>query len=378
MANGGTRAVAPPTPSRRSVQTGVAARLRRAALDGVHLGVRMVSYASAAPAATVLQGDAYDLLPSLDPKSIDLLITSPPYWGHRTYEQDHNWSIYQDWLETGAGRDDVPGYEWYRRNGGALGLEPLPDWYVCHLVEMFELFRPSLKPSGSLWINVGDTYFARWSSIRQSGRQGLGDTSRQRRRTPMGGYRQEKQLLLVPARFAIAMQEKRWILRNDLIWHKPNVPPRPETDRLRLSHEHFFHFVLRPTNGRARYYYDLSETEAASNDVVTQYVRPGENGHTATFPESLVRPRICSSCPPGGTVLDPFCGTGRALAAAVASGRRAIGIDRSATYARAASDLTRTCQLARGASDPTGQRAVDDGGTVTVRQVTSVPANGGL
>ena len=162
----------------------------------------------------------------------------------------------------------------------------------------------------------------------------------------MGGYRQEKQLLLVPARFAIAMQEKRWILRNDLIWHKPNVPPRPETDRLRLSHEHFFHFVVRPTNGRARYYYDMSETEAGSNDVVRQYVRPGENGHTATFPESLIRPRIRSSCPPpGGTVLDPFCGTGRALAAAVASGRRAIGIDSSATYSQAASNLTKSYQL---------------------------------
>ena len=161
----------------------------------------------------------------------------------------------------------------------------------------------------------------------------------------MGGYRQEKQLLLVPARFAIAMQDKRWILRNDLIWHKPNVPPRPETDRLRLSHEHFFHFVVRPTNGRAKYYYDISETEASSNDVITQYVRPGDNGHTATFPESLIRPRILSSSPPGGTVLDPFCGTGRALSAAVASGRRAIGIDRSVTYAQAASNLTKRCQL---------------------------------
>ena len=224
----------------------------------------MVIRATTTPTATVLHGDAYDLLPSLDPQSIDLLITSPPYWGHRTYEQDHNWSIFQDWLNAGEDKNDIPGYEWYRRNGGALGLEPLPEWYVAHLIEMFELFRPSLKPSGSLWINIGDTYFARWSSIRQSGRQGLGDTSRQRRRTPMGGYRQEKQLLLVPARFAIAMQDKRWILRNDLIWHKPNVPPRPETDRLRLSHEHFFHFVVRPTNGRAKYYYDISETEASS------------------------------------------------------------------------------------------------------------------
>ena len=150
-----------------------------------------------------------------------------------------------------------------------LGLEPFPDWYVAHLVEIIDLAKICLKDSGSLWVNLGDTYFARWSSIREHGRQGLGETDRQRRRTPMGGYRQEKQLLLVPARFAIAMQERRWILRNDLIWYKPNVPPRPEKDRLRLSHEHFFHFVKRPKQGRARYYYDLAHVESALTDVVT-------------------------------------------------------------------------------------------------------------
>ena len=140
------------------------------------------------------------------------------------------------------------------------------------------------------------------------------------------------------------MQESRWILRNDMIWYKPNIPPRPEKDRLRLSHEHFFHFVARPTNGRAKYYYDLSKTESGSNDVVVQYVRPGENGHTATFPESLVRPRILSSCPPGGTVLDPFCGTGRALAVSMACGRRAIGFDSSRAYVDATSKLMESLQ----------------------------------
>ena len=75
-----------------------------------------------------------------------------------------------------------------------------------------------------------------------------------------------------------------------------------------------------------------------------QYVRPGENGHSATFPESLVRPRILSTCPPGGTVLDPFCGTGRSLAVSIASGRRAVGFDTSKIYAQAASDLTMRCQ----------------------------------
>ena len=294
--------------------------------------------------ATVQQGDAYDLLPSLDTASVDLLITSPPYWGHRTYEQNHNWNILKDWLGTGASKSDIPDYAWYRSWGGTLGLEPLPEWYVAHLVEMFGRFRPALRATGSLWINLGDTYFARWASIRQNGRQGLGDKTRARRKVPMGGYRQEKQMLMVPARFAIAMQDCRWILRNDLIWHKPNVPPRPEKDRLRLSHEHLFHFVLRPTVGRPKYYYDLSKSEAPANDVVTHYVRPAANGHSATFPEDLIRPRILSSCPPGGTVVDPFCGTGRALAVSVASGRRAIGFDICEKYAQAAADLSMSCQ----------------------------------
>lgn len=294
---------------------------------------------------TILHGDAYDLLPSLEPASVDLLITSPPYWGHRTYGQEHNWDVLRDWKLAGGEPERVPDYGWYREHGGVLGMEPTPEWFVAHLVEIFDRFRPALKRSGSVWVNLGDTYFARWSSIRRDGRQGLGSSARERRRTPMGGYRQEKQMLLVPARFAIAMQERRWILRNDMIWHKPNVPPRPEKDRLRLTHEHFFHFVLRPPSGRAKYYYEISETESGSNDVVNHYVRAGENGHSATFPESLIRPRILSSCPPGGTVLDPFCGTGRALAVAMESGRRAIGIDSSRAYVETAAALTQERQM---------------------------------
>jgi DNA modification methylase len=181
-------------------------------------------------------------------------------------------------------------------------------------------------------VNIGDTYFARWSSIRENGRQGLADQKRQRRKTPMGDFRQEKQLLLIPARFAIAMQERRWILRNDLIWFKPNVPPRPEADRLRLSHEHFFHFVKRRTQGRPKYYYDRDQVEAGAHDVVIQRARPGEEEHTATFPSELIRPRISSSSPPGGVVLDPFAGTGRTLFEARSLGRNAIGFELSEKY----------------------------------------------
>jgi len=155
----------------------------------------------------------------------------------------------------------------------------------------------------------------------------------------MGGYRQEKQLLLIPSRFAIAMQEDRWILRNDLIWHKPNVPPRPEKDRLRLAHEHFFHFVHRPKQGRARYYYDLSQSERHGNDVVSCFVRRGAADHSATFPEQLILPRILTSCPPGGTVLDPFAGTGRAVLVAAKNGMNAIGFEISEKYAAIADNL---------------------------------------
>ena len=286
--------------------------------------------------AELLTGDAFDLASALQPASVDLILTSPPYWGLRTYGQDHNDSVLQDWLHEGGSVLDVPSYQWYRDHGGILGMEPTPDWFVAHLIELFNALRPSLKPTGSVWVNIGDTYFSRWASIRQDGRQGLGDNPRPRRRVPMGDYRQEKQLLLVPARFAIAMQERRWILRNDVIWHKPNVPPRPETDRLRSAHEHLFHFVLRPKEGRAKYYYNLDAVEPGARDVVTVNVRSGSDGHSATFPEDLIRPRIESSCPPGGLVLDPFAGTGRTLAVAAQSGRNSIGFELNTEYADAA------------------------------------------
>lgn len=291
-----------------------------------------------AVAGEVLTGDAFQLVRQLGPATVDLIITSPPYWGHRTYNGNHNWGILREWLaeDTSAKAQEVPSYEWYVSHGGQLGLEPLPEWYIAHLVHFFELARPALKDRGSLWVNMGDTYFARWASIRDRGRQGLGGHPRERRRVPMGGYRQEKQLLLIPARFAIAMQERRWILRNDLIWYKPNVPPRPEKDRLRLAHEHFFHFVHRPKEGRAKYYYDLRKAEPNSNDVTIVNVRAGQDDHTATFPEALILPRILSSCPPGGSVLDPFSGTGRALTVAVKNGRNAIGFELSSRFARAA------------------------------------------
>lgn len=285
---------------------------------------------------SILPGDAFDLIDRLPEESVDLVITSPPYWGQRSYDLQHNWDLFNDIAKVRALAQVTRGYEWYRDLGGVLGLEPYPEWYVVHLAEILNKLLRVLKPTGSFWLNLGDTYFARWSSIRDTGRQGLTDDHRRRRKTPMGGIRQEKQLLLLPSKVAVVMQESGWILRNDLIWHKPNATPRPEGDRLKLSHEHFFHFVRRAKIGRAKYYYKASQAEKRQNDVIAVNSEPGEADHTATFPSAVIAPRIVSSCPVGGLVLDPFCGTGRALEVAVSLGRKAIGIELQEKFFRAA------------------------------------------
>jgi DNA modification methylase len=292
-------------------------------------------------------GDAWDKVSLIPDGSVDCIVTSPPYWGLRSYGQVHDDSLLARWanahpeMKSDDLRRHSPGYEWYRDNGGVLGLEPYPDWFVSHLVEIFDRFRPKLKSSANIWVNLGDTYFARWSSMRSDGRQGLGSSERTRRVTPAVGYLQDKQALLIPARFAIAMQEAKWIVRNDLIWAKTAVPPRPEKDRLRLSHEHLFHFVQRSKSGRPTYFYDINGAEDGARDVVTVSTRAGRDGHSATFPSALIEPRIASSCPPGGLVVDPFCGTGSTLEAAIRLGRLAHGIELSTTFAAAARKNTR-------------------------------------
>lgn len=297
------------------------------------------------PTWTLRQGDAWDLAAELREKSVNAIVTSPPYWGHRTYGHEQATDILGRWTALGNSRETTPPYDWYRDEGGALGLESYPAWFVDHLVQIFGELAPALADDGSLWVNLGDTYFARWSSLREGGRQGLGTSERTRRVTPSGGVLHDKQLLLIPAQFALAMQRAGWILRNDLIWHKPHVAPRPEKDRLRQSHEHFFHFVKRQRSGRPRYFYDLSGAEDGAVDVVTVGHARGDGSHSATFPTELIAPRIRSSCPEGGLVLDPFCGTGTTLISAVEQGRNAVGFELSDTFVREARARLRTARF---------------------------------
>ncbi len=261
------------------------------------------------------KGDAAEVLASLAPASVDCIITSPPYYGQRDY-----------------------GVE------GQIGLEGDPREYVDKLVAVFHHARRVLKPSGSLWVNIGDTY---WSG---KGRPHGPDAKQKARRfdrpQDKAGKRplcRPKQLLLVPHRFAIAMQDAGWLVRNDNVWRKPRPTPDPVRDRCASRHEYVFHFVL-----RRRYYYDYEAVAIPSTgktalqappSVWEVATIPSSKRHTAVFPAQLVMLPIRATCPPAGVVLDPFCGSGTALAVARAHGRQAVGIDVSESALGEARDL---------------------------------------
>ena len=268
---------------------------------------------------TLYLGNALDVLKKLPSASIDCIVTSPPYYGQRDY--------------------GVP---------DQIGLEELPQLYINRLVAIFQEAKRTLKPTGSLWVNLGDTY---WSG---KGRPSGPDKKQKHRRflrpQDRSGPRPlctPKQLLLIPHRFAIAMQDDGWIVRNDNVWSKVNPTPDPAEDRSAAAHEYMFHFVL-----QRKYYYNFGAVAVPSNgerplkspsSVWQIPISPNFKKHIAVFPEALVRIPILATLPPGGVLLDPFCGSGTALNYAVTQGdgRRAIGIDISETALEEAVQLTK-------------------------------------
>lgn len=234
---------------------------------------------------------------------VNCMVTSPPFYGQRDYGVD-----------------------------GQIGLEEHPSDFIANLVECFEACKPVLAENGSLWVNLGDTY---WSG---KGEHKSGELKQSARRFGIrpqdkkgdGLLCKPKQLLLIPHRFAIAMQDKEWIVRNDNVWVKPNPIPDQVRDRCSMSHEYVFHLV------KSRWYYFNKEQvgrQAASGKTLppadTWEIAPARSSHKhkARFSEELVRIPVLSTTPAGGIVLDPFGGSGTTLAFARRSGFRAIGID---------------------------------------------------
>lgn len=234
---------------------------------------------------------------------VNCIVTSPPFYGQRDYGVD-----------------------------GQIGLEEHPSEFIAKLVECFDACWPVLADNGSLWVNLGDTY---WSG---KGEHKSGEQKQSARRFGLrpqdkkgdGKLCKPKQLLLIPHRFAIAMQDKDWIVRNDNVWVKPNPIPDQVRDRCSRSHEYMFHLV------KSRWYYFDKEPvghKALSGNVLppqdTWEIAPARSSHThkARFSEELVRIPILSTTPKNGIVLDPFAGSGTSLLYARKKGFRTIGID---------------------------------------------------
>jgi len=231
----------------------------------------------------VFMGDAVEVMRTLPSESIDLVVTSPPYWGLRSYGE----STVRVW-----GGDAECKHEWHEHRKydicfkcgawrGQLGLEPHPSLYISHIVEVMRECRRVLKRTGSLWLNLGDTYHGgqRKNNKRQTiNRERTSfweetDSYPNRNLPDNGKWLQPKQKLLIPARVAVAMQDDGWILRNEVVWHKPSSLPESVKDRLTETWESIFFFVK-----NRRYYFDLDAIRKPHNEGSKKRAIRGASG----------------------------------------------------------------------------------------------------
>lgn len=241
-------------------------------------------------------GDCRSILAELTAESIDCVVTSPPYYWQRDYSA-----------------------------GGQIGLEATIDGYVDHLREVFRQLNRVLKNDGTVFLNLGDTYYS------AKGLPHGPDSKHKGRRLGLravdgpGLGLPRKSLIGIPWRVALALQADGWTLRSDIIWRKRSAIPEPSAiDRPWRQYEHVFLFSKSP-----RYYFDRS---ALGSDEDVWEIEPDRNGvsrgvHYAPFPRELVRRCIAAGCPPHGAVLDPFVGGGTAMFVALEAGRNVTGIE---------------------------------------------------
>lgn len=254
--------------------------------------------------------------------SVDLVVTSPPYYGHRGY--------------TDGGE----------RYDGQLGSERTPQEFVAALVTCTREWQRVLKPTGSIWVNLGDTYAS------YPGGRGDGQIDKNAPRQIHikghgllgGGAVKNKSLMGVPWRYAIqCIDELGLILRAEVVWDKTNCKPESVKDRVWRTHETWFHFTARD-----RYYATNKERVGGVRRLLrsvwqvptaTRPLSPPAalaTRHYARYPTEFPRRIIAEWCPPGGVVLDSFGGTGTTALVADALGAVGISVDRSEDYCRLA------------------------------------------
>lgn len=285
--------------------------------------------------------DSLEFTKQLESESVACVITSPPYYQLRDYGFSGQW-----------------------------GLEKTYQEYLDNMISLMAELKRVLKPTGTMWVNLGDSYST------QSGSMGSGRwvdpknpqaTNTAFRQSPIIDM-PNKSLMLIPHRFAIrCVDELGLILRNDIIWAKRNGMPESVTDRFSKKHEFIFFFVkqqkyyfdlngikdmtiskdnsvrdrdstkLNNTPGRSRMAglkennYDTKNPGDVSDfwDIPTQ---PSSEKHYATFNSDLIDKPIIAGCPEGGIIFDPFAGTGTTLLRALQLNRKAMGCDGNKDY----------------------------------------------
>lgn len=248
----------------------------------------------------LFEGDALTVLQRLPSNSVQCAVTSPPYWGLRDY--------------------DFP---------DQIGLEPTLPQFINRLRTVFGELRRVLREDGVFWLNIGDGYTSGNRGWRAPDKKNPARAMEVRPDTPEG--LKPKDLLGIPWRLALALQDDGWYLRADVVWNKPNAMPESVKDRPTRAHEYMFML----TKGE-RYFYDrkavLEHNGRNCRSVWNVHTQGFSGAHFATFPPKLIEPCIKASTRPGDFVLDPFFGSGTAGLVAQELGRRYVGIELNPKY----------------------------------------------
>ena len=261
----------------------------------------------------ILFGDCRDTLTQFDEKA-RCCVTSPPYYGLRNYGDEEN----------------------------QIGHEQTPEEYVDEMVKVFRLVRECLTDDGTVWLNIGDSYYNYRPGKGQAlSKQTLAKNDQDlpskcaRRGNKLDGLK-EKDLIGIPWLLAFALRADGWYLRQDIIWNKPNPMPESVRDRCTKSHEYIF-LLSKSQN----YYFDvdaIKEPTRRKRSVWDITKKPYKDAHFAVFPPDLIEPCIKAGSERGDIILDPFIGSGTTAMVSKQLGRDYIGCELHEEYGKLIQD----------------------------------------